>query len=78
MSAGSFSSAICRIGRDGPLAKRRCQEALSLIILHRETRSGGHEMIGSPEVLADSYLRTIGNVRRHSATRDDPFEARVR
>ena len=31
MSAGkSFSSAICRIGRDVPLAKRRCQEARQL------------------------------------------------
>jgi len=31
-----------------------------------------------PEVLADYYLRTIGNVRRRSAARDDPFEARFR
>jgi hypothetical protein len=28
--------------------------------------------------VADSYLRTIGNFRRGSATRDDPFEARLR
>jgi alkanesulfonate monooxygenase SsuD/methylene tetrahydromethanopterin reductase-like flavin-dependent oxidoreductase (luciferase family) len=63
MSAGkSLSSAICRIGRDVPPAKRRCQRVLSLIHLDKlgydefwcgEHHSSGWEMIGSPEMRLD-------------------------